>query len=54
IDIPDGLLMGDTEIVSFEAAAPGTSVDLTLFEAFNSIAAFELKGSNSQDVADSI
>ncbi|PJZ01491.1 MULTISPECIES: alanine--anticapsin ligase [Bacillus] len=54
IDIPDGLLKGDTEIVSFEAAAPGTSVDLTLFEAFNSIAAFELKGSNSQDVADSI
>ncbi|MEC2087065.1 carboxylate--amine ligase, partial [Bacillus inaquosorum] len=40
--------------VSFSAAAPGTSVDLTLFEAFNSIAAFELKGSNSQDVAESI
>ena len=54
IDIPDGLLKGDTEIVSFSAAAPGTSVDLTLFEAFNSIAAFELKGSNSQDVAESI
>jgi L-amino acid ligase len=27
---------------------------LSLFEAFNSIASFELKGSNSQDVADSI
>lgn len=54
IDIPDGVLKGDTEIVSFSAAEAGTSVDLRLFEAFNSIAAFELKGSNSGDVAESI
>lgn len=46
IDILDGFLKGDIEIVIFLVVVSGILVDLILFEVFNFIVVFELKGSN--------
>lgn len=54
ITIPENVLVGDTKIVSVSKITKGTKIDLSLFEAFNTLAAIELTGSSSLDITKSI
>ncbi|MGQ4286908.1 ATP-grasp domain-containing protein [Bacillus thuringiensis] len=54
ITIPEGILVGDTEINSFSTVESGTKINLKLFEAFNSLANLHLSSSNSKDLVKSI